>query len=286
VVTAPVCLTVELADPRRIEGVDRLTGVEHLFEYEQMTTTSLRRPSQARRAPDPVKLAKARAAADRARRLQGEQLGAGILPVSVGLVDLLPDRGLRAGASYDVRGSTALVAALLAEATASGHWCGVVAMPEFAAVSAQELGCDLDRLVLVPTPGPEWVNVTAALVDALSVVVVRPASRVSDAEATRLGARLRRREAVLISCGGWPRSDVTLTATPGGWSGLGHGYGRLRHRRTTVEVRERGAHLPRRFDVWLPGEDGSARVAAPADPAGRETGVGIGAELPAAVGWP
>lgn len=248
-----------------------------------MTVTSLRRPSRTRRSPDPVKLAKAQAAAEQAHRYQGDQLRGRTLPISAGLADLLPDGGLRAGATYDVQGSTALAAALLAEATSTGLWCGVVGMPDFAVVSAQELGCDLDRLVLVPAPGPEWVNVTAALVDALSIVVVQPGGRVSDAEAARLGARLRQREAVLISCASWPRSDLSLRVLPGGWSGLGQGHGRLRHRRAAVEVCGRGTPLPRRFDVWLPGEDGSARVAAaaPLGPSGR-----LADELPAAVGWP
>jgi hypothetical protein len=152
-------------------------------------------------------------------------------------------------------------------------WCGVVAMPGFAAEGAAGLGCDVDRLVFVPRPGRELVNIAAALVDALTVVVVQPTGRVSDAEAARLSARLRQREAVLIACGDWPRADVRLSVTATAWHGLGRGHGHLAARRAEVTVTTRttrlgfGSPLPTTTPVWLPDESGQVSLAATRQPA-------------------
>ena len=159
------------------------------------------------RKPSAEKLARARHAAVRASRLQGEQLSGHQIDVLPGLADLLPTGGLQAGATYSVTGSTALLAGLLAAPSSAGLWCGLVGLPDFAAEAARDLGCDLERLVMVPDPGLDWVNVLAALVDALPVVVTRPVGTVTHSEASRLAARLRKREGVLVVAGRWPRSE-------------------------------------------------------------------------------
>jgi hypothetical protein len=139
-------------------------------------------------------------------------------------------------------------------------------MPGFAAEGAAGLGCDLERVVFVPHPGREWVNIAAALVDALSVVVVQPRGRVSDAEAARLGARLRQREAVLIACGDWPRADVRLSVTATTWVGLGRGHGHLAARQADVTVSARTTRLgnatplPTTYPIWLPDESGAVAL--------------------------
>jgi hypothetical protein len=142
-------------------------------------------------------------------------------------------------------------------------WCGVVAMPGFAAEGAADLGCDLDRLVFVPRPGREWVTITAALADALSLVVVRPSGQVSNAEAARLSARLRERETVLIACGDWPRADVRLTVAATAWLGLGRGHGHLSARRVEVAATARAGRLgshPTTTSLWLPNQRGEVAL--------------------------
>jgi hypothetical protein len=166
--------------------------------------------------------------------------------------------------AYGVDGSTALTSALIAKPTTDGLWCAIVGMPGFAAEAAAGLGCDLDHLVFVPHPGRDWVNVVAALVDALAVVVVRPSSRVSDAEAARLSARLRQRESVLIACGPWPRTQTRLRISANSWVGLGAGHGRLTARLATIAVSGRGAHRHSHDStarVWLPDPSGAVRLA-------------------------
>jgi len=176
--------------------------------------------------------------------------------------DLLPGGALRAGATYSIIGSTALTMALLAGPSTAGAWCGVVGMPGFAATAGTGLGVDLSRLVFVPDPGPRWLSVVGALIDALTVVVVRPPTTVGDAEAARIAARLRQREAVLVTCGPWPRRQAQLTVTASSWFGVGSGHGHLTARQATVVSRGRGTAVrPRHTRLWLPDPDGVVRVA-------------------------
>lgn len=168
-------------------------------------------------------------------------------PALAGLVQL------RAGGSYSVD-SASLALTLLAGPSRAGGWCGVVGVDDFGAEAAHALGVDLDRTVLVPDPGDQWLEVTAALVDVVTVVLVRPRGRVPEQVAEKLGARLRKRSAVLVSLGDWPRAEVRLTSREPAWAGVGDGHGHLRSRRILVEA-HRGSAPPRRGALWFPAED-------------------------------
>jgi hypothetical protein len=137
-------------------------------------------------------------------------------------------------------------------------------MPDFGAEAAGRFGIDLERLVLVPHPGEQWLTVTAAVVDVLSVVIVAPPSRATDGDVARLSARLRQRESVLIATTPWPQAEATLRVARSGWEGLGAGHGHLASRRVTVESQPRGGAGPRRrAELWLPGPDESFRPSGP-----------------------
>jgi hypothetical protein len=191
-----------------------------------------------------------------------------VISVLPAMAALLPDGGLRAGCSYGVDGSTALTAALMAGPSSAGQWCAVVGMPGFSAEAAARLGCDLEQVVFVPYPGRDWVNVVAALIDALSIVVVRPPTTVSDAEAARLSARLRQHESVLIACGRWPRTETRLAVSQSRWVGLGSGHGHLTARQAVITVSGRGAVRSSGGDrrsspgtaLWLPDSSGQVRL--------------------------
>ncbi|MFG1813160.1 hypothetical protein ACGFIF_05270 [Kribbella sp. NPDC049174] len=183
-----------------------------------------------------------------------------VLPTLPAVSELLAGPGLRGGSAYSVRGSSALVMAMMAGPSAEGAWCGVVGLPSFGAEAARGLGVDLDRLVLVPDPEHDWLNVVAALVDALTVVVVRPPGEVTPGEASRLAARLRTRGAVLIAVGSWPGSEARLEVESNTWTGLGSGEGMLAARQATVVVTGRRAAVrQRKHQLWLPGPDGTVR---------------------------
>jgi hypothetical protein len=167
---------------------------------------------------------------------------------------------LRTGGSYAVD-SASLALALAAGASAAGEWVGFAGWPDFGAQAAADLGVDLSRTVLVPEPGESWLEVAAALVDVLRVVVLRPAARVDARSAAVLQARLRGRSSALVVWGEWPGCEARLTLEESRWSGPAEGHGALRTRSARLSVR-RGTAPPARSRVWFPGED-AAFAAAP-----------------------
>jgi hypothetical protein len=181
-----------------------------------------------------------------------------ILPVLPELRGLLPAGGLRRGSTVAVTsqgsfGATSVLLALLAAASAAGSWCAVVGMPALGLVAAAEVGIALDRLALVPEPGPEWPAVVAALLDGLDVVVTAPPGPIAAPLAGRLAARARQRGSVLVPYGSWSGADVVLEAVGGRWQGLEPGRGRLSRRELVISRRGRGAAaLPRQATVWIP----------------------------------
>lgn len=171
---------------------------------------------------------------------------------------------LQTGSSYGVD-SASLAALLLAGPSAGGLWCGVVGSSELGLEAAAAAGVELSRTILVPDPGDAWLEVTAALIDVLGVVLVRPPAPVSGGAAARLSARLRQRGSILVGWGDWPRCDARLGLTDVEWVGLGSGYGHLQARQATVEVsrgtrpggtsRERSEWGTLSTRLWLPDLD-------------------------------
>jgi hypothetical protein len=121
-------------------------------------------------------------------------VSAGALPLMPALAELMPG-GLRRGSAMSVRGSTALVLALLAEATREGSWAAITGMPDVGVAAAAELGVELERLALVPDPGAEVAAVLSALIDGFDLVVLGPAvaRRMQPQLARRLTGRVRNR---------------------------------------------------------------------------------------------
>ena len=170
------------------------------------------------------------------------------VPTLPGLADLVP---LHAGATYAVD-SASLALALAAGASRAGEWVGFAGCADFGAEAAAELGMELSRTVLVPDPGDHWLEVTAALVDVLRVVVLRPPASVDGRSAGILDSRLRTRSAVLVVHGDWPRAQARVAVERSSWTGPAAGTGRLEERRASVVVR-RGARPPQRAELSWPG---------------------------------
>jgi hypothetical protein len=157
---------------------------------------------------------------------------------------------LQAGSSYSVD-SMSLATALMAGPSVDGAWCGVVGCAELGLEAAASAGVELRRTILVPDPGEAWLEVTAALIDVLGVVVLRPSAQISAKDVSRIGARLRQRGGVLIVHGHWPHSEAQLTMRDVRWVGVGPGHGHLQARQVTVEV-QRGTAPARARRLWLP----------------------------------
>jgi hypothetical protein len=184
--------------------------------------------------------------------LQRTRLDSRLMPTHEALADLLPDGGLREGATYALSPSSALVMALLAGPSQAGSWCGVVGMPEFGVEAAGAMGIDLDRLVLVPHPGDAWLTVTASIADALGIVVVRPGRAASDGAISKLAGRLRERGSTLLVLGPWPQAEAMISLTESHWSGLGDGHGYLSEREVTITVSAKRGGRPRSGRVMMP----------------------------------
>lgn len=157
---------------------------------------------------------------------------------------------LQAGSSYSVD-SMSLAMALMAGPSADGAWCGVVGTAELGLEAAAAAGVELRRTILVPDPGESWLEVVAALVDVLGVVVLRAPAHVAPKDVSRMSARLRQRGGILIAYGDWPRSDARLSLRDIEWVGVGRGHGHLQARQVTVEV-QRGTAPARRGRLWMP----------------------------------
>lgn len=254
--------------------------LEHMFENREMAPTS---SSVALRVDDELSPTATgdivRELQARIRGMQRTTLDTRALPTHSALGELLPGGALEAGGVYTVDNSTTLALGLLQGPSAAGSWCAVVGVPDLGVEAAAGLGLDLERLVLVPHPGEQWLSVVSALIDVVSVVLVKPTAtqgrvRLGDAAASRLASRLRQREAVLVALGeAWPRTDARLTVTASTWAGIGAGFGHLTARQVTVSSASRswaGRSKSRR--LWLPGPDQRLDAVVARDDAGTDHG--------------
>jgi hypothetical protein len=231
----------------------RVDAFEHVFETGRVSVSAALDP--ARPAIEQLR--------DRVSAMEGgpARLPLPVLPALSGLVSL------RTGGSYGVD-CASLALALAAGPSRAGEWVAFAGWPDFGAEAAAGLGIDLARTVLVPDVGDHWLEVTAALVDALRVVVLRPPARVDARAAGVLDARLRKRSAALVVWGDWPRCEARLSLEDLRWTGPDRGHGRLRARRARIAVR-RGSAPPVRAEVSFPDQGASITRLSPAAEAGR-----------------
>jgi hypothetical protein len=228
--------------------------IEHMFEYGSMAQAAVTLEEES-----PASIISE--LQQRIRSMQATKLDSRLIPTHPALADLLPGGGLKQGVMYSigssasVENSATLLLALLAGPSAAGSWCGIVGVPEFGIEAAASFGIDLDRLVLVPQPGDQWLAVTAAIADVMTVVVTKPPRVASEGNLARLAARLRQRGSTLIVVGShsaWPQSEAMLSLSQSSWSGIGAGHGHLAARQVTVTVSQRVGGRPRSARMWLP----------------------------------
>lgn len=211
---------------------------ENIFEYRSMAplTRSKNFHGATRRVNGLSIVPEIRDLRSKIEQLEKAELGSRALPTYPGLGRLLPTGGLQRGSSYTVKDSTTLAMAMLAGPSASGAWCAVLGLPEFGVEAATQLGIDLERLVLVPHPGEQWLNVAAALVDVVGVLLLRAPGPIAASQSARLSARMRQRGCVVVSTGNWPQAEAELRLSAERWDGLGEGHGVLNRRAITVSA--------------------------------------------------
>jgi hypothetical protein len=169
-------------------------------------------------------------------------ISTGVVPVLAPLDQLLPRGGLPCGGVVSLvpqdgsTGVTSLLFTLLAGP--SRPWSALVGFADLGLASAAELGVDLSRVVLIPEPGADLLQILSVLIDGVELVVVSALKGPvgPPARLRVLGARLRQRGAVLLVVGPWPGADLSLTVSTVRWSGLGAGHGRLRDHELVVRL--------------------------------------------------
>ncbi|MBZ2194585.1 hypothetical protein [Occultella gossypii] len=186
-----------------------------------------------------------------------------VLPVPAALAPLFPYGGIRRGTGVQVVGSTSLLLRLAAATSGAGVWCAVVALPDVGLAAAAEAGLPLDRMVVVPRPGPDSPSVVGALVDGFDVLVLGDCTALADRDRRLLASRARTRGSVLLTTTPWPGSELVLDAGDRVWRGVGRGAGVLRTEELTVVAYGRGAAAARPVRVRVRIGPGGVETAAP-----------------------
>jgi hypothetical protein len=215
-----------------------------MFEYSSMSPAlTLESAPPERGAIETLK--------QKIRSLEASGLSEAVFPVLEPLRTLFPREGLRRGAIYQCDSSASLVWSLLAEATTQGIWCALVGMPDMGIAAAEDLGVNVDRLVLVPHPGEQWLSVLGALSDVVGIIALGSVSKPSDRILSTLMGRLREREATLLVGASWPGVEASITVTSHQWEGLGLGHGMLHQHRLSLSFSARHSQTPRRCDLVI-----------------------------------
>lgn len=207
-----------------------------------------------------------------------------VLRLTPELAALIPGGCLRPGSTLEIGagvGHTSLLLRLLATPTTRGAWATIVGLPDLNPYAALESGVALERLALIPDPGTAWLEITAALLDAVELVVLNLSQECRPSDARRLLARARQRHSVLILIGRtnrrgprnrpprrfWPEQpDLILTPISRSWNGLEQGHGHLDRATITVSATGRRCNGPTRHShiqiggreflpTWIEGEE-------------------------------
>jgi hypothetical protein len=185
----------------------------------------------------------------------------------------MPDGGLIRGSTITIGGvgATSLALQLSTAASQSGSWVVVVGLNDLAPAAVLEANLDAERIAFIdPGNSGRHVDVLAALIGAVDVIVLDARLSLRPSDSRRLASRLRERGSILIvvSPGGAVNSslsaDLSLTVSDAQWEGLGCGYGHLRSRRVCVGVNGRGrASRTARCELLLPSVDAQVATAEP-----------------------
>jgi hypothetical protein len=159
----------------------------------------------------------------------------------------IPGSSLRRGSTVAVQapvgwGGVSIALSLLSDASAKGHWVGVVGVDDPGVVAIADLGLDLRRVLFVPRPRGAWVESAADLLDGVDFLVLRPPAKAPHAAARRLMDRVRERGTILIVLtepgASWPLpADIDIDVVQTRWER----NSRLESRYITVRVGGRGS---------------------------------------------
>lgn len=167
--------------------------------------------------------------------------------------------GLPRGAISSITHPGAVLSAVIAAATESGAHAAIVGIPDLGLLSIAEQGGVLDRIVCVPEPGENVVEVISLLAGGIDLLVVALSQPPSPSQLRRIETRLRSNGTALVAVGQmWPNSVLRIASHVEAVVGLGDGRGRIKgiHYRVHVEH----SHYPAQTSLWWVGE-GPSRTA-------------------------
>ena len=124
-----------------------------------------------------------------------------VVPVVEPLAQLVPDGGLIRGSTVTIGGvgATSLALQLSTAASQSGSWVVVVGLNDLAPVAVLEANLDAERIAFIdPGDSGRHVDVLAALIGAVDVIVLDARLSLRPSDGRRLASRLRERGSVLI----------------------------------------------------------------------------------------
>lgn len=171
---------------------------------------------------------------------------------------VIPGGALVRGSTLTIAGpgATSVALGLVAGASVEGSWVAMVGLADLAPVAVIDAGLDPGRVAFIdPGTSGRHVDVIAALIGAIDIVMVDDRLPVRQGDARRLSARLRERGSIMVvlhpgtdpagrrrDTGIAPvwSADVSLTVDAETWSGPDHGHGHLRSRRLSVATSGRG----------------------------------------------
>jgi hypothetical protein len=218
--------------------------IEQMFEYSVMSPAlTVHGPSETR--------ADVRALQQRIRDLEITRVDTPVFGVTQALQGLFPEGGLRRGCTYQIDASSSLLWSLLAGPTREGVWCAVVGIPDVGVAAAEDMGVNLDRLILIPRPHQQWLSVVSALIDVVGIVALGSQPLPSDRMLSTLSGRLRERGSTLLVRSDWPRTEGRIAVGDHAWYGLGAGHGILHEHRVRITLTPRLGNTTRECTVLI-----------------------------------
>ncbi|WP_066905380.1 hypothetical protein [Millisia brevis] len=165
----------------------------------------------------------------------------GSLPAPAGMESIFPRGVVDRGSVLSIAGAGSVLLGVLAAATAADAHVAIVGMPALSMLRLVELGGVVDRIAVIPDPGPDPVRIAAVLLDGIDVVVLHLGGMaVPPTRARAVTARVRAKDALLVVVdGSWPGTDLRLESRVVGYRGVASGHGRLRSIEIAVAVDDR-----------------------------------------------